>query len=315
MRMRLRRGVPNVRCGALTPQIEQGYPLRTDLMQRYRIRHQTYYNFSGNVQLGPHALLLRPREGPELRIESSTLHITPTATVRWHRDVEDNAVAIATFDSPTQQLAILSEVIVQRDGLASVDSVAADSIQYPFAYGAGDRAALAPYMDAPVPVGERSRLAAWVGSLWQPGEGIQTCALLHRVAAQIHGELSYERREESGVQSTDVTLSRRQGSCRDSAFLFMEAARCLGFASRFVSGYLNVPASSLNFGATHAWAEVYVPGAGWRGFDPSSGALAGPGHIAVAVARSPESIPPVAGAFMGPTGASLDVGVWVHLLT
>jgi transglutaminase-like putative cysteine protease len=170
-------------------------------------------------------------------------------------------------------------------------------------------------MDAPAAAGERSRLSAWVDSLWRPGERIRTCALLRRVVAQIHDDLSYERREEPGVQTTDVTLSRRLGSCRDSAFLFMEAVRCLGFASRFVSGYLDVPASSLNFGATHAWAEVYIPDAGWRGFDPSNGALAGPGHIAVAVARSPELIPPVAGTFMGPAGARLDVGVWVNLLT
>jgi transglutaminase-like putative cysteine protease len=284
-------------------------------MQRYMILHRTYYNYSGNVQLGAHALLLRPREGPELRIESSTLDITPPATVRWHRDVEDNAVAVATFDSPTNQLAIISKVIVQRDGLASLDPVAGDSIEYPFAYGVADRAALAPYMEAPAAMGERSRLSAWVDSLWRPGERIRTCALLRRVVAQIHDDLSYERREEPGVQTTDVTLSRRLGSCRDSAFLFMEAVRCLGFASRFVSGYLDVPASSLNFGATHAWAEVYIPDAGWRGFDPSNGALAGPGHIAVAVARSPELIPPVAGTFMGPAGARLDVGVWVNLLT
>lgn len=272
--------VPNARWGALALQSSRRTPY-IDRMQRYGILHRTYYNFAGNVRLGPHALLLRPREGPELRIESSTLHITPPAAVRWNRDVEDNAVAIATFDSPTNQLAIISEVIVERDQLAFVDSVAGESIEYPFAYGVADRAALAPYMEAPAAMGERSRLSAWVQSLWQPGERIQACALLHRLAARIHDDLSYERREEPGVQATEVTLSRRLGSCRDSAFLFMEAARCLGFASRFISGYLNVPASSLNFGATHAWAEVYVPGAGWRGFDPSNGAQAGPGHIPV----------------------------------
>lgn len=285
-------------------------------MLRYSILHRTYYNFSGNVQLGPHVLLLRPREGPELRIESWALQITPPATVRWHRDVEDNAVATATFQSPTSQLAIISEVIVQRGELAALESaVAADSIDYPFAYRFDERAALAPYIDPVAARGGGDQLSTWVQSIWQRGERIETCALLYRVVERIHNVLSYERREEPGVQAPDITLSRGLGSCRDSAFLFMEAARCLGLAARFVSGYLSVPASSLNFGATHAWAEVYIPGAGWRGFDPSNGVLAGTGHIPVAVARSPESIPPVAGAFRGPAGASLDVGVWVSPLT
>ncbi|HKU38757.1 MAG TPA: transglutaminase family protein [Polyangiales bacterium] len=284
-------------------------------MQRYKILHRTYYNFAGQVQLGSHALLLRPREGPELRIESSVLEIRPEATVRWHRDAEDNAVAVATFTSPAQHLAIVSEVIVQRYG-TSVDFVVdAGALDYPFAYEPDDRAALVPYLQVSTAEGARDLLAPWVGTLWQPGQQIRTSALLHRVAAQVQRVVGYQRREERGVQAPEVTLNRRLGSCRDSAFLFMEAARRLGFASRFVSGYSCAPASTQNFGATHAWAEVYIPGAGWRGFDPSIGAQAGPGHIAVAVARSPELVPPVAGTFNGPAGASLNVGVWVNTLT
>ena len=91
----------------------------------------------------------------------------------------------------------------------------------------------------------------------------------------------------------------------------MEAARRLGLASRFVSGYLHSPPSTANFGATHAWAEVFLPGAGWKGFDPTIGEVVGTNHIAVAVARMPESVPPIAGSFVGPPGASLDVGVCV----
>ena len=117
-----------------------------------------------------------------------------------------------------------------------------------------------------------------------------------------------------GVQTPTETLLYGTGSCRDSAYLFMEAARRLGFASRFVSGYLHSPPSSANFGATHAWAEVFLPGAGWKGFDPTIGEVVGTNHIAVAVARMPESVPPVAGSFVGPPGASLDVGVWVSEL-
>jgi transglutaminase-like putative cysteine protease len=279
-------------------------------MQRYKIFHRTYYNFSAAVRLEPHALLLRPREGHELRIESSSLKLTPPATLRWHRDVEDNSVAIATFDSLATQLLIENEVIIQQHNEAPLDFLVADyATNYPFAYTPEDWVVLSPYMN----VTERPAgglLTEWVANLWS-GERIQTYTLLQRLCVHIHQTLSYQLREEPGVQSSEETLSRGTGSCRDFANLFMEAARHLGLASRFVSGYLHAPPSTVNFGATHAWAEVYLPGAGWKGFDPTIGEIVGINHIAVAVARLPESVPPVAGSFIGPPGASLNVGVWV----
>lgn len=280
-------------------------------MQRYKILHRTYYNFSAAVRLEPHALRLRPREGHELRIESSTLTITPPATLRWHRDVEDNSVAIATFDVPANQLVIESEIIIQHYNQAPLDFLVADyATDYPFSYTPEDSVLLSPYINIAAHTA-RDVLAEWVANLWQSGEQLQTYALLQRLNVHIQQTLSYRLREEPGVQPVAETLSRGTGSCRDSAYLFMEAARCLGFASRFVSGYLHTPPSTINFGATHAWAEVYLPGAGWKGFDPTIGEIVGANHIAVAVARLPESVPPIAGSFVGPPGASLDVGVWV----
>lgn len=280
-------------------------------MRRYKILHRTYYNFSGPVWLEPHALRLRPREGHELHIESSTLEITPAATLRWHRDVEDNSVAIATFSSPTDKLSIESEVIIQQYNQAPLDFLlAVDATDYPFAYPPEDWMVLAPYTNSAGAL-PGNLLAEWVANLWQPGEQLQTYALLQRLCGHIHHNLAYRLREEPGVQCAEDTLSRGTGSCRDFATLFMEAARHLGLAARFVSGYLHAPPSPLNFGATHAWAEVYLPGAGWKGFDPTTGELVGPSHIAVAVARRPESVPPVAGSFVGPPGAQMDVGVWV----
>jgi transglutaminase-like putative cysteine protease len=278
-------------------------------MKRYRILHRTYYNFPAAVVLQPHALRLRPRESHELRIESSSLRITPHATLRWHRDVEDNSVAIATFATPASQLLIESEVVIQQSNPAPLDFlVDDDAVDYPFVYPAADRAVLAPYMlshqDAPA-------LAEWVATVWKPLEPLQTYALLERLANEIKQGFSYQVREAPGVQTPTETLRLGTGSCRDFACLFMEAARHLGFAARFVSGYLQVPPSTADFGSTHAWAEVYLPGAGWKGLDPTLGELAGRQHIAVAVARQPESVPPVAGAYLGPPGATLDVGVWV----
>jgi transglutaminase-like putative cysteine protease len=283
-------------------------------MQRYRILHRTYYNFPADVRLEPHALRLRPRESHELRIESSTLAITPPATLRWHRDVEDNSVAIATFEMPANQLLIESEVVIGHYNQAPLDFlVANDAVHYPFAYPSEDRVILAPYMDVAKHAGN-DLLAQWVATLWTSGERTQTYALLQRLCVGIQERLTYQLREEPGVQTAEETLTRGTGSCRDSAALFMQAARRLGFAARFVSGYLQTPPTTVNFGATHAWAEVYLPGAGWKGFDPTIGELVGSKHIAVAVARMPESVPPVAGAYLGPPGATLNVGVWVTAL-
>jgi transglutaminase-like putative cysteine protease len=280
-------------------------------MQRFKILHRTYYNFSAAVRLEPHTLRLRPREGHELHIESATLEITPPATLRWHRDVEDNSVAIASFDSIARQLVIESEVVIQHFNQAPLDFLVAEyAISYPFVYIPEDRVVLAPYLHG----SERAAsapLVNWLANVWRPGEPIQTYALLQRLCVHIHQSLSYQAREAPGVQAPAETLSRGTGSCRDFANLFMEAARHLGLAARFVSGYLYAEPSAVNYGATHAWAEVFLPGAGWKGFDPTIGKIVGTDHIAVAVARLPESVPPVSGSFVGPPGATLDVGVWV----
>ncbi|MCA9454577.1 MAG: transglutaminase family protein [Nitrospiraceae bacterium] len=280
-------------------------------MQRYNILHRTYYNFSGAVTLGPHHLRLRPREDYDLHIESLKLKLTPPATLLWNRDVEGNSVATATFDMPANQLVIESEVIIQQFNESPLDFLVADyAVAYPFTYQPDDRIMLLPYMAYPEQ-NTKDRLTEWMANFWKPEEPIQTYTLLQRLGTHINQTLSYRVREEPGVQTVGQTLEYGTGSCRDFALLFMEAARCLGLASRFVSGYLHAPPSATDYGATHAWAEVYLPGAGWKGFDPTVGAMAGTDHIAVAVARLPESIPPIEGSFVGPPGSTLHVGVWV----
>jgi hypothetical protein len=280
-------------------------------MRRLKILHRTYYNFSGSVLLQPHRLLLRPREGPGLHLESSKLDIAPAAQIRWLRDAYDNSVAIASFDSPTAHLGIVSECIVQQFDETPLDFLVADfAVNYPFNYDTDTMEVLQPYLRG-LPQGDQAALGAWVRRYWHPGEPVQTYALLARLCAGINQSLTYQIREQPGVQSAVETLTCRVGSCRDFANLFMEAARSLGLAARFVSGYLNAPFEDGRSGSTHAWAEVYLPGAGWKGFDPTSGEIAGSRHIAVAVARLPEAVSPVTGAFFGPAGADLSVGVWV----
>lgn len=287
-------------------------------MKRYKIVHETYYDFSDLVQLQAHTLRLRPREGHELRIEVSKLDISPAATLRWHRDVEGNSVATASFSDKTQCLAVKSEVIIQQYNQVPYDFLVADyAVDYPFSYLPEDDILLAPYMNRPVEYIVDS-LSLWLNELWDGREKIQTFALLLRLNQQIYQRLCYRRREEEGVQPVEQTLACWSGSCRDAASLFMAAARRLGFAARFVSGYsYSEPATSQagQSGSTHAWAEVFIPGAGWKGFDPTGGIMVGSEHIAVAVARLPESVPPISGTFLGPSGATMRVMVWVTELT
>ena len=280
-------------------------------MQRYKIIHRTYYNYSSSVTLGAHSLLLRPRESYEVRIESFALKSTPDSKIFWHRDVEDNSVAVATFDIPTQQLFIESEVIIQHYNESPLNFIVSDyAINYPFKYLANDNFILSSYMILPNEE-TRTLLNNWICNVYKYNETIQTYTLLQKLTTYIFKNFTYKVREEAGVQSVKQTLAFASGSCRDFAFLFMEAVKCLGLATRFISGYLYAPLMSHEVGSTHAWAEVYIPGGGWIGFDPTTGNIVGTDHIAVAVSRLPDNVPPIAGSFVGVSGSTLSVGVWV----
>ena len=138
--------------------------------------------------------------------------------------------------------------------------------------------------------------------------------MLDTINKAIAGGFAYEQREQPGVQTPATTLAKRSGSCRDSATLFIEACRNLGLAARFVSGYLCPAPDARGQGATHAWSEVFLPGAGWKGFDSTSGRVVGNDHIAVAVSRHPESVPPVSGSFRAATPQSPRMRVAVRVV-
>jgi transglutaminase-like putative cysteine protease len=281
-------------------------------MRRLQIDHLTVYEFSEAVTLLPHRLLLRPREGQDVRIESAELSIFPAHQLRWQRDVNGNSVAVARFTVASRRLSIASRILLRHYGDRPLDFLVADfAVYYPFQYETAEQIELAPYL-LPVFAQDQPRIADWLGLLWQPGHRIETYVLLDRINKAIAGEITYLRREEPGVQPPAATLATRSGSCRDSSTLFIEACRYLGLAARFVSGYVYAP-NTQGPGATHAWAEVYLPGAGWTGFDSTSGLLVGDGHIAVAVSRHPEAVPPVAGAFVAATAQSPSMRVTVQV--
>jgi hypothetical protein len=260
-------------------------------------------------------MLLRPRESHGLRILSSTLAITPDANLRWHRDALDNSVAIASFSGECSYLRIESRVVVeQQSGDSPLDFLLADfAVMYPFGYHDAEAAILSPFLTSIWP-DDRAHLESWLAGLGLQAGAIETFVLLDRMNRTIHESFRYAMREEFGVQSPAQTLTLGAGSCRDFATLLMEACRHLGLASRFVSGYLHVASDGSVPGATHAWAEVYLPGAGWRGFDPTLGTLAGADHIAVAVAHHPEHVAPVAGSFVGTAGLRPAMHVSVRVV-
>jgi transglutaminase-like putative cysteine protease len=285
-------------------------------MQRLTISHITEYRYAVPVTLGPHQLLLRPREGHDVRIESSRLDISPVAQVKWHRDIFDNSVAVASFAEPTDRLTIASEVVIEHYEEAPLDFLVADyAVNYPFIYGPEERVELLPY-EQPAYPNDQDALREWVNGFGFAPGAIETYALLDKMNRAVVDHFTYVRREEPGVQPPNETLAQRSGSCRDYAALFIEACRYLGLASRFVSGYLHAPATEAGNASTHAWAEVYLPGPGWKGFDPTIGEVTAARHIAVAVARHPESVPPVSGSFTGPndTSSTLCVDVRVQKL-
>jgi len=269
-------------------------------MKRLRIDHETEYGFDTAVALLPHRILVRPRGSHNLRIASSTLEISPEATLHWHRDALDNSVAVATFSpSPVMSLRIMSSVVIEQYERAPLDfSVEQYAVTHPFDYQASEARVLEPFRVASWP-GDAADVERWLVQLGLRTGPIETFVLLDRMNRAIHDSFRYQAREEAGVQSPSRTLELGTGSCRDFAALFHESCRALGLASRFVSGYLHAPGLLAQHGATHAWCETYLPGAGWKGFDPTSGELSGANHIPVAVAHHPQDVPPIAGSFVG----------------
>ncbi|WP_411728048.1 transglutaminase family protein [Methyloglobulus sp.] len=273
-------------------------------MRRLQIKHLTTYQYADSVTLLPHKLLLRPREGHDIRIESAELIISPPYQLQWQRDVYDNAVTQATFFESSSRLSIDSRVLIQHYDDQPLDFLVADyAVFFPFQYDATESVDLGPYLSV-IFDQDRPMLSTWLRQFWYAGQVVETYLLLEWINKAIATGFTYQQREELGVQTPAATLTRGTGSCRDFAALFIDACRSLGLAARFVSGYLYSPTLPKGQGATHAWSEVYLPGAGWKGFDSTSGQVVGNQHIAVAVSRHPETVPPVSGAFTLPPTAT-----------
>lgn len=282
-------------------------------MRRLNISHLTEYRFATPVSLLPHRLRLRPLESHRLHIESSSLAVTPAPVIRWHCDALGNSVATASFTELADSLQVHSEVVIAVYDDAPLDFLLEDyAVSFPFAYANGEQADLAPFMQSVYP-DDLPQLSSWLDGLGLLARPVETFSLLSRLNCAIANRFTYQVREEEGVQSPAQTLYLNSGSCRDFAALFMEACRSMGLASRFVSGYLHMPDYEAGNATTHAWVDVYLPGPGWKGFDPTSGLISGNQHIPVAVARHPEAVPPISGSYIGPAGLRPGLTVAVRV--
>ena len=280
-------------------------------MQKISIYHATTYQFSEAVELKPHRLHLRPRDGHDVRICQSTLSITPLAKLFWFRDELDNSVAIATFSKRTETLKIISRLEVEQYQLRSnYDEASVATLPNPVRYTKSQKSALQAYFL--IPEQDISALESW---LLQHGFPVSNLIMgdLAQLCSMIGREVKYQVRAEQGVQSASETIQLGSGSCRDLAWLFVCASRQLGFAARFVSGYLINSQNQPDFGATHAWAEVYLPEYGWTGFDPTTKSATSRQHIAVASTLVPEAISPVSGSYLAAADVSSSMHVTVNV--
>lgn len=277
------------------------------------VRHTTIYRYSRPVRLGDHRLMLRPRDSHDLRLIQTNLTLSPSASIRWIHDVFGNSIAIASFTEPTAELRIESNLRLETFAVKRpVFQINAEAVSYPFIYSADDRIDLGRMLERHYP-DPTDRVGSWARGFVRsnPTDTLALLADLNRGVAKF---INYQSRETEGTQSPTDTLNRGWGSCRDFAVLFMEAARCLGFGARIVSGYLyNPSASAIGAGTTHAWADVYVPGSGWIAYDPTNGTIDSGDLIRVAVTRDISQSVPIAGSFVGAldsyVGMTVDVAV------
>ena len=272
-------------------------------MRILSVRHATTYSYARPVAFGQHRLMLRPRDSHDLRLVGAELTLSPPGQVRWMHDVFGNSVALVDFSQPAAMLSIVSTLKIERWGIEGpVFPIAPEAEFYPFIYSSSDRVDLGRLLEQHYPDPE-GVLARWANSfvLARP---MRTLDLLTAMNAALAPHIVYAERHEPGTQSPAETLQRKTGACRDFALTFIEAARHLGFGARFVSGYLYDPAldkgtATEAVAATHAWAEVYLPGAGWIEYDPTDVLIAGDNLIRVAVTRDPSQAIPISGSYAG----------------
>ncbi len=267
---------------------------------RLKITHTTEYRFSQPVFLEAHTFRLRPRCDATQRLVAFRMGIDPApACLSENVDLDGNATVVAWFDQPASRLSITahSEVETLRAnpfGFLLLEP--ADT--FPWRYAPELTGALAPYLLRPAPDPEVDRFAREVAD-----EAHGVLPFLMHLTSRVYDLCAHSIRESGQPYAPAQTLEQRSGSCRDFTVLFMDLCRSLGLAARFVSGYQFGGDANDESHYLHAWPEVYLPGGGWRGYDPTHGLAVAGGHVALASGAAPPDAAPVTGTFRG-TGAT-----------
>jgi transglutaminase-like putative cysteine protease len=286
------------------------------------VHHRTCYRYSEDVEFGEHRLMSRPRDSHDLRLIDTTLRIDPpSSTLRWIHDVFGNSIAIANFDRRSDTLTFESSFHAQHyPAVTEAIVVEPYAAHFPFSYAADDATDLGRTKERHYADPEH-RIDQWVKNVLHDTPGGRTFETLAAMTSSIRSQFQYLVREREGVQTPLETLTLGSGSCRDLAVFMMEAVRSLGLGARFVSGYLydehlvGAAGGMVGTGATHAWVQVFLPGAGWVEFDPTNALVGGRNLIRVAVARDAAQAVPLTGSFKCSPGAFLSLTVDVTVTT
>ena len=291
------------------------------------IRHLTTYRYRREVGFGEHRLMMRPKESYDQRVLSASLRISPEpSSLRHMHDVFGNCVTLVRFDRRADRLSFESRVTLEHTPVPLAgdpgEAISAAGPAFPFAYGAEDMPDLLRSIERshPDPDGV---VAAWARRFLRWNGATPVLSLLTEMTRAIRADFTYAKRLDGPPQTPATTLALRSGTCRDFAVLMMEAARSLGLAARFVSGYIYSPATGtvpadapgarVGGGHTHAWVQVYLPSCGWAEFDPTNGIVGATDLVRVAVVRDPRQAVPLAGVWDGEAGDALGMEVEVEL--
>jgi transglutaminase-like putative cysteine protease len=261
-----------------------------------RIQYQTQYLYEEPVSFSSHLFRLFPKADRYLAVRSLSFQTNADASVSYRRDLFDNEIASCFYPGASALLSASLQIeleIQPRNAFGFL--LAPHALDFPFTYEPREAQILAPYLQ---------QGAVITLPFWQPPVIPQpTVSTLVALNSALHDHLAYERREEGAAYAPEETLRLGRGSCRDFTVLLAEVARSLGLAARLASGYLCEfgSAEKVAEGSLHAWTEIYLPGAGWVGFDPTNGYLCNHNHITAAVGLTPEDTSPIVGNYFHPT--------------
>jgi transglutaminase-like putative cysteine protease len=288
-------------------------------MTVFSVQHRTTYTYKRPVRPGLHQLMFRPRDSFDQHLLESRLEVSPEpAEMRWIHDAFGNCITLIDFAVETMALQFESFIRLEHTPENAPNFRIEDYARmHPFAYAEDEYPDLLPCIERQYP--EQNSVEQWLARFVIPEVQHPTGQLLMTLNHAIAQSFSYKRRTARGTQMPEETIHHQEGTCRDFALLMMEAARAMGFAARFVTGYVYVPdrdgSVRLGGGATHAWCQIYIPGSGWVEFDPTNGIVGNRDLIRVAVARTPRQAIPLSGTYWGEAEDELDMEVSVNVTT